>query len=646
MCGIAGFSGGYSPDLLGAMSALLAHRGPDGAGTWFDPQEGVGLAHRRLSIIDLSQAASQPMWDVERRVAVSYNGELYNFRELRRELEASGFVFRTQSDTEVLLNLYKRDGAKMLGLLKGIFAFAIWDSESREIFLARDQLGVKPLYWARTRLGILFASEIKALLADDGLDSTIDSQALEHYFTYLWCPAPRTPLMSVKKLEPGCAMTIRAGRIEKSWRYYRLPYDQQISDRSPNDLANEIRNAVRQAVGRQMVADVPVGAFLSGGLDSSAVVAFATGVRSDGPLNCFTIALDPEQMRYEGQLDDLPYAQAVAERLSVPLHVVRPGSHMIGQLDKMVYHLDEPQADPAPLNVLFISELAQQHGMKVLLSGTGGDDIFTGYRRHAALHLERYWSWLPSSMRSGLRMATGKIAGKSPVARRIRKSFSNADKSQDQRIAGYFHWLTPDMSARLVGRSVQSECDPLISALGDLPAGTHPINKMLYLDCRFFLADHNLNYTDKLGMAAGVEIRVPLLDLDLVALAARLPIHVKQRNMTGKWIFRKAMRGILPDVAIDRAKSGFGMPLRHWLRNDLRSVLEETITMRSRLSGHVNIAMLQSLVQMDRQGVLDASYPLFGALALDSWLRQFSDGSGVREAAQSGSASYVGAVAE
>jgi asparagine synthase (glutamine-hydrolysing) len=632
MCGIAGFFGSFEPALLERMNASIAHRGPDDAGTLWLEGPGIGLAHRRLSIIDLSPTGHQPMWDTDERVSIVFNGEIYNFHELRQELNARGYQFKGRSDTEVLLNLYRAEGDAMLGRLNGIFAFAIWDRETQTLLLARDGVGVKPLYYTETRLGFLFASEIKALLQEPSVSRTLDPLAVQSHLTYLWCPAPRTLLREVKKLEPGHAMRIRARRIEKRWQYYDLPYGQVIEPISVDTAVEQVRSSLRCAVARQMVADVPVGAFLSGGLDSSAVVAMAREHVTDERLACFTIGFKGDVARQEGMIEDLPYAQEVARHLDVDLHTIHVGPEMIDQLTEMVTHLDEPQADPAPLNVLFISRLARQHGIKVLLSGAGGDDLFTGYHRHFALLHERYLDWLPAAMRKRLSRMARHFPSRNPVARRIGRLLRYSDLSDDERIASYFFWISSDELARLYAPGLrasllgESPAAPLLETLKQLPVDTPRLNRMLYLEGKHFLTDHNLNYTDKMSMAAGVEVRVPLLDPDLVGLAARLPVEFKQRGRTGKWIFKKAMEGILPHDVIYRPKTGFGAPLRYWLRHELRGVVEDVLSESSLQSrGLFDPAAVRDLVQADRAGRVDAAYPIFALICVELWCRSFID---------------------
>lgn len=625
MCGIGGFMGAFPAVLLTRMNAIQAHRGPDGSGFFQASLAGgglVGMAHRRLSIIELTDAGAQPMHNGRGDITIVYNGELYNFRELRAELEGRGFTFRSHSDTEVMLAAYEAYGPGMLERLEGIFAFAIWDARDASLFVARDQFGVKPFYWTTAPEGFLFASEIKALAAWEGLDRAIDPIALQHYLTYLYCPAPRTPFRKVRKLEAGKAMIVRDGRIARHWRYYNLPYDQPIADIGVEEAKRAVRETLSASVRRQMVADVPVGAFLSGGLDSSAIVALAREY-TDKPLRCFTIELESSRLAAEGQPDDLPYARAMARHLGVPLDVVAVKSDMIDHFDQMIWHLDEPQGDPAPLNAYFISKLARDSDITVLLSGAGGDDIFSGYRRHTALNYEKYWRWLPAPGRRLLQGGSQALSAGVPAARRVRKVFSAAGLDDDTRLARYFAWIAPEVAARLVGLGADAAEDPLLAALDEIPADTAPLNKMLYLETRFFLADHNLNYTDKMGMAAGVEIRVPFLDRDLVALAARLPPSLKQRGANGKWILKEAMRGILPNELIDRPKTGFGAPVRQWLRGELSPMLDALTAGGSALEGHMDLKALSDLVAQDRAGQVDAAYPLLAALGIESWLRQF-----------------------
>jgi len=636
MCGIAGFSGGYDGILLDRMINSIAHRGPDDSGIWFNEAMSVGLAHKRLSIIDLSSDAKQPMANAQETITIVFNGEIYNYRELRKELQKKGYSFNSNSDTEVLIHLYDEFGHEMLNKLNGIFAFAIWDHLKEELFIARDGLGVKPLYYVQNNNGFLFASELKAILKDQGVDKSLNHQAIHYYLSYLWCPAPHTMLKSVLKLEPGYALAVKDGEVQKKWCFYDLPYGQQVFNSSENEIAKNLAEKIKEAMHRQMVSDVPVGAFLSGGLDSSAVVALASQMNPDQELDCFTIGFENSTGKFEGFTEDLPYAQKVAKYLGVNLHTITVGSEMVNRIEEMIYFLDEPQADPAPLNALFISELAREHGIKVLLSGAGGDDIFSGYRRHFALLSEKYWSWLPKTGLKSLRILSNKLPQNNSIGRRLGKAFRYADCSDEERLASYFLWIDENIQRSLYTDDLRnaladtSAVDPLRQTLGRIPEEKNPLNRMLYLEAKHFLADHNLNYTDKMGMAAGVEVRVPLLDKELIDFATRIPPHLKQKGRIGKYIFKKAMEPYLPKDVIYRSKSGFGAPLRQWLHGDLRKVVMEMLgegSLKNR--GLFDPKSVSRLVEDDYSGKIDASYPIFSLMCIEWWMRMFLDKGGI-----------------
>jgi asparagine synthase (glutamine-hydrolysing) len=629
MCGIAGFSGDFDRSLLDRMSDVIRHRGPDDADALFLPADGLGLAHRRLSIIDLSPAGRQPMWDATGTVCIVYNGEIYNYRELRRELEGDRFAFQNSTDTEVILNLYLRDGVEMLPRLNGIFAFALWDSRSRSLLIARDGLGVKPLYYADVGNGVVFASELKAVLEAPGVPRTLDMDAVRQYTRFLWCPAPQTMLIGVQKVMPGHAKWITNGRITKTWRYYDLPFDSDAERWSDAEAIAATRDVIARAVERQMVADVPVGAFLSGGLDSSAVVAFARQHRQAEPLRCFTMAFSEGKTESEGVLDDLPYARLAARSLEVRLEEVTVGPPSVDSLAAMVCQLDEPQADLAPLNVGLISRAARDAGITVLLSGAGGDDIFSGYRRHQSLQLEPVWSWLPRPARWALRGLSQRVPTRHAAMRRAAKVFGQAHRTPDERIASYFYWLDPEKGdALFAGDALRdarpSSADALVDCVHALPSAMPRLNKMLYLDTKYFLADHNLNYTDKMSMAHGVEVRVPLLDYEVVRHAGRLSVVHKQRGTNTKWVFRRAMEGILPHNVIYRPKAGFGVPLRQWMSTTLRPLVDDVLSERSVASrGIFSVGAVRRLIELDRQGAIDAAYPILSLACIELWCRAF-----------------------
>jgi asparagine synthase (glutamine-hydrolysing) len=570
--------------------------------------------------------------------ALVYNGEIYNFQALRRHLEAHGIHFRSHSDTEVILRMYLQQRPKtdlqwasFLRSLNGIFALAIWDDRRRELVVARDALGVKPLYYVHTEDHFAFASELKALRPLVGNPVSADAVAVDQYLSFLWTPGERTLWPGALKLQPGSLLRIRtSGEISHS-TWYRLPRLRRVRQSSDPAvrLARETAAHLRQAVHRQMVSDVPLGAFLSGGLDSSSVVAFAREV--DPHIRCFTI--ETPGGTDAGFVDDLPYARRVAQHLGVHLDVVCVDARNLAtEIEEMVWHLDEPLADPAPLNVLHISRAARQCGIKVLLSGAGGDDLFTGYRRHLALLREQYWSWLPKPARRGLQLMSTHLDTRRSIGRRVRKAFAGADLDGDERIVSYFRWLddrsvrallTPELRAEISDRRPEQ---PMLDFLADLPTGTPPLERMLALEQRFFLADHNLTYTDKMSMAVGVEVRVPFLDLDLVEFAATIPPHLKQRGGCGKWILKEAMSGILPHDVIHRPKVGFGAPLERWVRHDLREWIHDLLsesTLRRR--GLFDTAAVSRLLEDNDAGRVHAPYTILSLACIEVWCRRFID---------------------
>lgn len=630
MCGIVGYSGAFDARLITIANQLQAHRGPDDSGEFVASGAGIGLGHVRLSILDLSPLGHQPMASQDGAVVVVFNGEIYNFRELRADLEAKGYRFRGQSDTEVLLQLYRADGEAMLARLNGIFAFALWDQRNQSLFLARDALGVKPLYYAAVANGFAFASEIKALLCLAPQARELDIPALHRYLSFLWCPGEGTPLRGVRKILPGEAMVVRSGTIARRWNWYSLPvFRGVVGELSETQALAGTTDSLRRAVHRQLVADVPVGAFLSGGLDSSAVVAFARERTPD--IRCFTIETDGGQEA--GMTDDLPYARRVAKYLRVPLEVVSiDAGRMASDIETMVLQLGEPLADPAPLNVLYISRLAREHGIKVLLSGAGGDDVFTGYRRHLAVSYEHYWRWLPHSVRLELERVTAGFDQRSSMLRRLAKLFDGACIEGDARLANYFIWAkesqllglyTPAFRASLGQETAYA---PMLAFLQPLPRATSPLERILTLEQRFFLTDHNLNYTDKMSMAAGVEVRVPFLDLDLIEHAGRIPIEMKQRGRVGKWILKKSMEPYLPRDVIYRPKTGFGAPLRRWMRRDLRELLGDLLSVDSlKRRGLFAPQAVHELIRRNDHGEIDGAYLLLSLLSIEIWCRGHID---------------------
>lgn len=629
MCGIAGKFGGSIESVLGA-THKLSHRGPDDWGIFVDRDVPLALGHRRLSILDPSPAGHQPMIIAGGDVVIVFNGEIYNFLELREDLERRGYLFVSASDTEVLLQLYLAYGRDLLGKLNGIFAFSIWDARKQELFLARDAFGVKPLYYSCRGHEFAFASELKALLDLMPASRVIDKDSIDRYLSYLWCPGSGTPLKGVLKLQPGEALIVKSGEIVKKWSWYRpMPSAEIVSQFNEGAAIDETAKQLRRAVHRQMISDVPVGAFLSGGVDSTSVVAFAREINPN--IQCFTIDLGGGQD--VGSENDLPYAIRAAKHLNVSLEAVRVDAKSMAQnFANMIAQLDEPLADPAALNVFYISQVARAAGIKVLLSGAGGDDIFTGYRRHYALGLEKYWDWIPSGV---LRATTDLISSlnqNQALVRRISKGLSVAGLNDDRRVASYFRWNSASTLSSLYAQDFKHGVEsfdaalPMLDYLKTFSSDLSSLSKMLLLEQRFFLADHNLNYTDKMSMAAGVEVRVPFLDKELVEFAAKLPLKVKQRGGEGKWILKKAMEPYIPSDLLYRTKAGFGAPVRRWINCDLREMVGDILSPFSiRSRGIFDPSAVAKLISDTESGRIDGAYTILSLLSIEIWCRSYID---------------------
>lgn len=623
MCGIVGSFGAMQTEVFSKMLQAISHRGPDHQAML--SIEDVHLGHARLSIIDLSENSNQPIWDSQHKACIVFNGEIYNYKILRKELQDLGCEFTSNGDAEVILNLYLYFGVDCLNKLQGMFAFAIWDGEN--LFLARDPYGVKPLYYTQNSEGFYFASEMKSLLLLTSVDRALNHDALFRTILFLWSPGSETVIKSILKLEPGHYLLIKERKIVKQDCYADWPvYRPQQQSRC--EASKKIEETLLASIESQMVSDVPIGAFLSGGLDSSLIVAMAKAIE-DQPIECFTIQ-SLSSGTIDGAVDDLPYAKLVAEKLKVPLHIVDVHPNIAQLLPQLLYHMDEPNADPAMFNVYAICALAKKKGIKVLFSGAGGDDIFSGYRRHRALLLEKYWSFLPISMRKSLKLLAKKLPKQYPFSRKVAKLFAYADLREDEQLLSYFYWLDPAIVLKLFTKDKQRELstDPLFAIKQEIQqqSGMPRLEKMLMLEKRYFLVDHNFNYTDKMSMAQGVEVRVPFLDRGVLDTAAEIDVRWKHRYGKGKWILKNMAKKYLPKEVIHRPKTGFGAPLRQWLKTDLKQLVDELLSPDSIASrGLFNPELVQDLILQDRLGREDFSYPIFSLLCIEIWCRTFID---------------------
>jgi asparagine synthase (glutamine-hydrolysing) len=626
MCGIAGFVGPWSDRLLDAMLDRINHRGPDGRATWRDWEANFAVGHTRLSIIDLSTAANQPMHTADGRYVISFNGEIYNFKELRRELESAGIAFRTKSDTEVLLRLFECEGQSCLSRLNGIFAFAVWDRALRHLFIARDQLGVKPLYYAALPHGFLFASELKALTVCPDVPRDIDVGSVANHLAFVWSSSASTMLKSVRKLRPGHCAWIDANARLTIERYYEVPLPPPRCERvEPAALLTLFDRVVAD----QMVADVPIGACLSGGVDSSAVVASMCRATDPARVVTFCASVPKDRTHADNFGDDIVHAREMARRLEVPLVEVPTTAQLVDQLPRMLWELDEPTGDFAALQTRMIAAEARRHGVKVLLTGTGGDDLFTGYGRHVAAFIWAALDQIPYARRLTSRLISG-VPSHSVLGRRLGRLGQLLALSEDEMLTeamSFSSWPAGERTsllARAPGQLLESHSAPFGRLLGKTRE-LHPVERLLQLDLHGFLPDLNLNYTDKMGMQEGVELRVPLLDLRLVAFAMRVPVSQKIGLWQTKRIFRKAMAARLNRAVLHRPKQGFGVPLRAWMAGPARGLVAEMTSPRvvaaRGLFDPPAVARLRNAFDQNRS---DVAFILFTLVCIEIWCRQLS----------------------
>ena len=627
MCGIAGrynFRTGRPVDeaLIVGMCDFISHRGPDEAGVFVAGPTGLG--HRRLSIIDLTPTGRQPMTSPDGLTTIVFNGEIYNFLELRRELETRGHRFRGHSDTEVLLAAYQEFGVDCLSRLRGMFAFAIWDARDRTLFIARDRIGKKPVHYWMDGDGIAFGSEAKVFFADPSFSASPDLEAISHYLTYQYVPSPHSAFEGVRKLPPGSYLLVRDGGISIH-RYWRIRYTpkQRISE---GDAARELLSRLTDAVRLRMISDVPLGAFLSGGIDSSAVVAIMAQV-SGRPVKTFSIGFD------EKDYDELPFARLVAQRYATDHHefIVRPDAASV--VPALAWHYDEPYADESAVPSYYLSQLTRQH-VTVALNGDGGDESFAGYRRYVLDdRLERF-DRLPSWTRQAALTFIGAVpeaASLGSTLARARVWAARAASSRELRYARRMMHFTPELKQRLcVGdlREAAMRHDSSRIVL-DAFAASDAIDfgdAMLDTDVNHYLPDCLLVKVDIATMAHGLEGRSPLLDHEVMEFAATLPYDLKRRGNDGKRLLKQAVRELLPPEILNRRKMGFGVPLEYWFRDDLKDMASDLLltgpgTRRGLFDGSVVRRMLEDHVR----GTAQWHDQLWNLLMLEHWFQTFID---------------------
>jgi asparagine synthase (glutamine-hydrolysing) len=625
MCGIHGIiqldGTPADPALLPRMGRVTAHRGPDDEGMHVDGPCAIGM--RRLSIIDLS-GGHQPLSSQDGRVWLVCNGEIYNFRELRRDLEACGHSFKTRSDSEVVLYAYLEYGDNFVERLNGMFGFALWDGVRRRLLVGRDRLGIKPLYIASNAKQVAFASEAKALLELPGLDRDLDSSAVASYLQLGYVPAPQSIFRGVRKLPPATLLVVEHDRVEQR-RYWRVPNDVDRS-LSETQWIERVRARMEQSVRMQMVSDVPLGAFLSGGVDSSGVVAFMARASSE-PIKTYAIGFGGS--RADEYYNELPYARRVAELFGTEHREIVVKPDVVALLPRLLWHMDEPVADTAFITTYLVSEFARRD-VTVILSGVGGDELFGGYRRYLGNHYQKQFERLPRWFQAGARALGGKLPSDrhSPLLNMLRlaKGFlASTGQSFEARYGSYMQVFSPAATGMLLRSRDYQRYDAMEAAFR-MAKGDDALNRMMVVDAETQLPDDLLMLTDKMSMAVSLECRVPLLDHELVELAARMPEQIKVRNGRLKHAMKQALADVLPPDILDRKKRGFGTPMGAWLKSDLKPLLarmldEPTVARR----GLFDYGQVRSLVTDHEANRIDGTDQLLSLMNLEIWSRIYLD---------------------
>jgi|HubBroStandDraft_3_1064219.scaffolds.fasta_scaffold00250_4 asparagine synthase (glutamine-hydrolysing) len=629
ICGVLAFNDGFACDerVIVAMRDTMTHRGPDDGGLWRSPSGRMALGHRRLSIVDVSHSGHQPMSNEDGSVWVAFNGEIYNHDELRRELQARGHRFRSRCDTETIVHLYEEERELCVERLDGMFALAVWDERRRELFLARDRLGKKPLYWTRTSSGMVFASEIKALLRHPAITADLDIGAFHDYLTFVCTPAPSTMFAGINKLSPAQRMTVTAAgavRSDTYWTPMSASLEQQLAGAGEQELGARLLELLRASIAKRMMSDVPFGVFLSGGVDSSTNVALMSELMSK-PVRTFSVAF-----RGEERYNELPYARTVARRFATDHHeVLIDADDLVSFLPEMVHHQDEPIADWVCVPLYYVSRLARETGTIVVQVGEGSDELFHGYQNYIDSVARRRRYWEPFQR---LPAAARRLIGASAVAfsRHTGRGVLHAQYVADAAAGRLPFWggaicYTGELKRQILAdRRDRPDAYRVVSRLWeqaerDLP-GAGLLEKMTYLELKQRLAELLLMRVDKMTMATSVEARVPFLDRDLVEFAIALPARMKVRDGVGKWLLKRTVDGLLPGEIVHRPKQGFGAPVAEWFRGELgiraqREIRDSSLSER----GLLDYARIDELWNAHRSGQMDWSFQLWNLYNVSAW---------------------------
>lgn len=630
MCGIAGIFDlsarrDIVPNVLNAMNQIQFHRGPDEGGSWIDP--GIGLAHRRLSIIDLS-TGQQPLFNHNRSVAIVFNGEIYNFKELTKQLRAKGYSFKTHSDTETIVHAWEEWGENCVDHLRGMFAFAIYDKNKDQLFLARDRMGIKPLFYALTDDGyLIFGSELKVLVEHPSFKKNMDISGIEDYCALGYIPEPKTIYKNVYKLQSGYRLLLKRGQTNYSpVQYWEIPFSTNSSITEPQ-AATELIEQLKEAVAIRMIAEVPLGAFLSGGVDSSGVVAMMSQLQDD-PVNTCSISFDDKKF------NESEYADKVSQQYKTKHYVETVATDDFALLDQLALLYDEPYADSSAIPTYRVCQLARKN-VTVALSGDGGDEPLSGYRRHTwHMNEEKIRSILPYGIRKPIFGLLGELYPKADWAPKIFRAKTTFQALARSSVEAYFNTVaimpddqraklfSPEMKQKLAGyQAVETFKNYAKQAPG--MAGEDPLALIEYLDMKTYLVDDILTKVDRASMAHSLEVRVPMLDHKYIEWISSLPSHLKLKGQTGKYILKKALEPYLPNDVLYRKKMGFSVPLSNWFRGPLKETVQQRLLGEEFLdSGLFNADYLRQLVAQHQSGVRDNSASIWTLMMLESFQRQ------------------------
>ncbi len=621
MCGICGFSWN-DEELIRVMARQLVHRGPDQEGVFCCDEMSLGF--RRLSIIDLSENGSQPMFNEDKSICLVFNGEIYNFQELRHELELKGHRFRSRSDSEVIIHAYEEYGLEAVNRLQGMFAYGLYDRNKKRLFLARDRVGIKPLYYTLKNDTIIFASEIKSILEDRGVERRVNHQALYDYLGFEFVPAPQTMFDGIQKLPAGHCLIFEDGKVDVQ-RYWDLRFQQGEPVTDFNQAVEQLREKLDAAVKSHLVSDVPLGVFLSGGLDSSCIVALMRR-HLTGAFKTFTIGYEDKSF------SELDYAQIVADHCQTDHQVLVLDSLNSDYVEKTLWHLDEPMTDLSTVPLYLLCKQAREH-VTVCLSGEGADESFAGYDRFKASKMDNYFRLMPKVVRE---QVIGRLAGMLPDqpqkkgAVNMLKRFvegANLDESGQHLRWQYFLNQTLEQNLFSTGFCNQVTMDPFrqIRQYNDRCDATDRVNREIYLDMRFMMTDSVLMKVDRMSMASSLEIRVPLLDHVLVEYMASLPGDWKLKGTTTKYIFRAALEGMLPDKIVNRGKQGYSLPVKHLLRGELKQYMVERLHDSAVIRENMDMSYVDQLIDEHSTMKHNHNHVLWALLNVAIWHDRFFD---------------------